>query len=303
MARSALLVRSESSALSARMIVMSAILHGAVGLAVSLELSFFGTPLPPLPVSIVFEAPPAEAKPAPKPTPEPKPEPKEPSQKKPEKKPKAAPPPEQQPTSPPSPPLESTPSPPPSASPPLEPDSPTPSAAAPSASKQDTADKLSAVLRDVGELTRQAQQEQDHDTGEQKLSQLVAQALEDSRQAAENNAGEALILSQLLENRLDDSEIEALRRQLADCWNPPVGARAAEELIVEIRLVLNPDATVQEAMVVDMKSDPFFRAAADSALRAVLNPRCSPLRLPKDKFSKWQVTLLRFDMRAMLGYI
>jgi hypothetical protein len=48
-----------------------------------------------------------------------------------------------------------------------------------------------------------------------------------------------------------------------------------------------------------MKSDPFFRSAAESALRAVLNPRCNPLRLPPEKYEQWQTMTLNFDPREM----
>ena len=45
--------------------------------------------------------------------------------------------------------------------------------------------------------------------------------------------------------------------------------------------------------------DPFFRAAAESAQRAVY--KCSPLRVPKDKFSEWQDMTLTFDPRDFVS--
>jgi hypothetical protein len=42
-------------------------------------------------------------------------------------------------------------------------------------------------------------------------------------------------------------------------------------------------------------SDAFFRAAADSAKRALLNPRCSPLKLPADKYDQWKSITLSFN--------
>ena len=38
-----------------------------------------------------------------------------------------------------------------------------------------------------------------------------------------------------------------------------------------------------------------FRAAAEAGLRAVKNPRCSPLRLPPEKFDQWKVLTIDFD--------
>ena len=83
----------------------------------------------------------------------------------------------------------------------------------------------------------------------------------------------------------------------------PIGARDAKNLIVELTLDVNPDRTVANAEIVDKSryaSDSFFRAAADSAMRAVRNPRCSPLELPADKYDQWKHIDFTFDPRDML---
>ena len=61
---------------------------------------------------------------------------------------------------------------------------------------------------------------------------------------------------------------------------------------------------MRRADVVDkgrMSSDRFYRAAAESALRAVQNTRCSPLKLPVDKYERWKEMTLRFDPSQMVG--
>ena len=100
-------------------------------------------------------------------------------------------------------------------------------------------------------------------------------------------------------------EMAALRAQIEQCWNIPVGAKNAENLVVEMRLTMNPDATVKTAMITDqsrMKSDPFFRTAGESAMRAIYNPLCAPLDLPLDKFEKWKDLTLIFNPRDILGF-
>ena len=47
-------------------------------------------------------------------------------------------------------------------------------------------------------------------------------------------------------------------------------------------------------------SDQFFRAAADSAVRAVRNPQCSPLKLPQGKYDDWKSISIRFDPKDVL---
>ncbi len=106
-----------------------------------------------------------------------------------------------------------------------------------------------------------------------------------------------------LSQKLTVSEEEALRRQLAQCWNVLSGAKYAENLVIEVRVVVNPDRTVQRATIVDQgryTRDPHFRAAAEAALRALRNPKCTPLALPPEKYENWKNTVIRFDPRSML---
>jgi hypothetical protein len=104
--------------------------------------------------------------------------------------------------------------------------------------------------------------------------------------------------------QLTMSEVDAIRRQYIQCWSPPTGARNARDLVVSIHVELNPDGSVRRADYADMSrmSDPFYRAAAESALRAVLNPRCNPLKdLPVSKYDVWRSVTINFDPRDMLG--
>ena len=98
------------------------------------------------------------------------------------------------------------------------------------------------------------------------------------------------------------SEIDLVRQQIRECWSLPAGAKEAENLSIEIKMAMNPDGTVRQAHILDknrLQSDPFFRAAAESALRAVLNPHCNPLKLPPEKYQQWQNMILIFDPRDM----
>jgi hypothetical protein len=99
------------------------------------------------------------------------------------------------------------------------------------------------------------------------------------------------------------SEIDLVRQQIARCWNLPAGAKDAENLIIEIKVGMNPDGTVREARIANQSrmSDGFFRAAAESALRAVLNPRCQPFKLPSEKYNIWQTMILTFNPKEMFG--
>lgn len=134
------------------------------------------------------------------------------------------------------------------------------------------------------------------DTEEQPQAKPELPDLKLDEQAASDGA------KATLGDKMTMSEEDALRRQLEGCWNVPLGAKDAQELRVEIFMVINQDRTLREAKIVDQSrynSDSFFRAAADSALRAVRNPSCSPFELPPDKYDVWKTVTVTFDPSQM----
>lgn len=103
---------------------------------------------------------------------------------------------------------------------------------------------------------------------------------------------------------LSISQIDAIRSQFVKCWRMPAGSRGDYSLAVEVDVALNPDGSVSEAglgrgQVSRYQSDTAFRAAADSAIRAVHT--CSPLQnLPPDKYGSWKRLTLNFDPKELL---
>ncbi len=101
---------------------------------------------------------------------------------------------------------------------------------------------------------------------------------------------------------LSMSERDALVQQLSGCWNIMAGSANAEDMAVEVRVTVNADRTVRDARIIDVgryNRDTSYRAAADSALRALKNPRCTPLNLPPEKYSQWQNMIINFDPKDM----
>ena len=106
-----------------------------------------------------------------------------------------------------------------------------------------------------------------------------------------------------LGSQITASEVDLVRQQIARCWNVPAGARDAKDLVVEVRVAVDPDGTVRQAIIVDqgrLGSDPFFRAAAESARRAFFNPLCRPLRLPPEKYAIWKDLVVDFSPKDIL---
>ena len=103
------------------------------------------------------------------------------------------------------------------------------------------------------------------------------------------------------QNAMTMDLVDALRNQIAQCWSPPVGAPHPEQLIVQFELFLNPDGSVAQTpqLIGSGSGDPFIRAAAEAARRAIYT--CQPYRLPADRFSQWRDITLTFDPRQMVG--
>ncbi|WP_417687014.1 cell envelope biogenesis protein TolA [Roseibium sp.] len=101
--------------------------------------------------------------------------------------------------------------------------------------------------------------------------------------------------------RMSQSELDALRSQVAQCWNPPVGAVGAETLAVKVKFELDRSGQVSASPeVLNSGSSPAFRAAASSAVRAIM--RCAPYSsLPADKYDAWQEVIINFDPRELIG--
>lgn len=99
--------------------------------------------------------------------------------------------------------------------------------------------------------------------------------------------------------------VDALRNQIAQCWSAPIGSPHPERLIVALEVFLNPDGSVAQPPQLDANSaaaaasDPFMRAAAEAAKRAIVV--CAPYKLPSDRYQTWRDLDVTFDPRKMAG--
>jgi colicin import membrane protein len=100
---------------------------------------------------------------------------------------------------------------------------------------------------------------------------------------------------------LSQSELDALRARLTKLWNVQAGSEHPEELIVDIRIRLTPDKRLAAPPeVVSRGSSPRYRAAADAAMRAVLQAQPYDMLRP-GTYEQWKDMIVTFDPRQMFN--
>jgi len=100
-----------------------------------------------------------------------------------------------------------------------------------------------------------------------------------------------------LGEKLTISEKDAIRRQFYRCWIVPAGAKNLRDLFVSIKIKLDKEGNVIFSKLINDNrlNESFFRAAAESALRAVNHPECKKLKVPEKKYTTWKEIILNFD--------
>ena len=241
------------------------------------------TPPPPAPPPPAPDAVTAPKEPEPEPAPKPEPEPEPVAKPEPKVEPKVEPEPEPEPKKVAEPEVKAPPRPRKKPKPPPE-------------------DDFASVLKTVEKLKTKPKPDKP-----EKPEKSFDEAMEDvlkKHTPSESAPSPKQVSSLVPGQKMSMSEIDALRHQIERCWSPPAGAPEAENLVVEVDLTINPDGRVQQAQIVDsarMYRDAYYRAAAESVLRAIKQPACTPLKLPPDKYDLWRETKLTFNPRDLVG--
>jgi hypothetical protein len=90
----------------------------------------------------------------------------------------------------------------------------------------------------------------------------------------------------------------AIGDKVRECWTKDAGALDVDKQQVLLTVTTDPAGVVRKAEIagddIERLSDPRFRAFAERARRAVLDPRCANLPLPNNVLGKINVLTFRF---------
>lgn len=173
-------------------------------------------------------------------------------------------------------------------------------------SKKSNTASFKSLLKDVAAARKKADQEQFTD---------ILRGLEtEKRQMTETNKAQLDSRTNSFEQKPISSShrqkkisqlIVTIRDQLSPCWNIPSGAKNLERLKIEVRIRLNPDGSLRPPAKISEPSfkisHPAYQVLAESALRALNDPGCMPLKLPPEEYQDWKDIAFKFDPRAALG--
>ena len=122
--------------------------------------------------------------------------------------------------------------------------------------------------------------------------------------------------SEIIENLKEESsnenaqltinEIDLLRQQLSSCWIAPAGSVIKKGMFVKIKANITRERRVFENIVHIhatniSKNNPFYKSITESAMRTLLHPNCTPLKLPEDKYATWKELTITLDYVLMGG--
>jgi len=101
--------------------------------------------------------------------------------------------------------------------------------------------------------------------------------------------------------QLSQSEIDALRARLAQCWNPPAGVDANTKIYVSLRVLMKQDGSLAAPpVVVEGSPSALGPALAESAKRALLS--CEPFTMLRpEHYDQWKDLQLDFNPHDLLG--
>jgi len=99
--------------------------------------------------------------------------------------------------------------------------------------------------------------------------------------------------------QLSQSEIDALRQRIRECWSPPPGVDSDSNLYVELRVLFRQDGSLaQPPVVVAGSASPLGPALAESGKRALL--QCQPFTMLKpEHYAQWRDITVNFNPREL----
>ncbi|WP_431270195.1 hypothetical protein [Dankookia sp. P2] len=99
---------------------------------------------------------------------------------------------------------------------------------------------------------------------------------------------------------LNAGEKAGLADKISECWSVDGGGMGVRDIVVSLRVDVDAGGTVRNVRADGAPpSEPRARSVYEAARRALLDPKCNPLPLPKDRLAALRETVFRFNPRDL----
>jgi hypothetical protein len=99
---------------------------------------------------------------------------------------------------------------------------------------------------------------------------------------------------------LTASEKAGLADKIGECWSVDAGAPNLRDIVVELRVEVDAGGVVRQVRPNgSAPSDPRARMVYEAARRALLDAKCNPLPLPRERLAALRDTVFRFNPRDL----
>ncbi|WBV41908.1 hypothetical protein [Pseudoroseomonas cervicalis] len=100
---------------------------------------------------------------------------------------------------------------------------------------------------------------------------------------------------------LTAGEVRGVSERISECWSVDAGMLGLDQIVVELRVDIDPAGIIRNVRPASgVPSDPRARAVYESARRALLDQKCSPLPVPREKIPSLNSAIFRFNPRGLV---
>ncbi|MBO1075421.1 energy transducer TonB [Roseomonas marmotae] len=100
---------------------------------------------------------------------------------------------------------------------------------------------------------------------------------------------------------LSQGEMRGVAERVSECWSVDAGMMGIDQMVVELRIDVDAGGTVRNVRAANgVPTDPRGRALFDMSRRALLDPKCNPLPVSREKIPALNNTIFRFNPKGFI---
>ena len=102
---------------------------------------------------------------------------------------------------------------------------------------------------------------------------------------------------------LSAENVEIMNKQFSQCWFATVGFLSSETEYINLKLHMNINGSIDKIEINESDEkvqDEKFKVLLNQVTRALKNPKCSIIKLPKNEYYKWKIIYMKFKPQRKL---